>query len=78
MVTPAQFERKMQEYKNQIDSIPNCDGVETQESFNKKADIWDQIYIDMLCILEQHGYTAGTRVLRKMFFGEGERTNENR
>ena len=66
MLTPAQFERQMKIYKEQLDNIKTYDGVETETTWKQKADIFSKIHVDMCDVLTQWGYKAGVDIINSM------------
>lgn len=66
MLTPAQFERQMKIYKEELDNICIKNPVETEKSWNQKADIFDKIHIDMCDVLTQWGYKSGVDIINGM------------
>lgn len=58
MMTPAHFEDAMQSYEEEIKK-----GPANKEAIRKKA-MEDAIYV-----LNQHGYTAGAEIFRRLIDG---------
>lgn len=67
MLTPAQFERQMKIYKDQLDDIFARYPEETPKSWEQKADIFSKIHKDMCDILTQWGYKASIDIINEMY-----------
>lgn len=67
MLTPAQFERQMKIYKDQLNDICVRNPVETEKSWNQKADVWDKIYADMCDVLTTWGYKTGVDIIKQIW-----------
>ena len=71
MLTPAQFERQMKIYKDQLNDICVRNPVETEKSWNQKADVWDKIYADMCDVLTTCGYKTGVDIIKQIWEKRG-------
>jgi len=57
MITPAKFEDTMQEYEKQIN---NTDRIAEKDDIRRKSTE------DVIFILKQYGFDAGTEIYRKI------------
>lgn len=70
MLTPAIFERQMLEYEEISNEIMESEEKDPERARKRAKELSEKIQKDMFFVLEQQGYTAGVRVLRRIYYGD--------
>ena len=65
MLTPAIFERQMLEYEEISNEIMESEEKDPERARKRAKDLSEKIQKDMF-----FGYTAGVRVLRRIYYGD--------